>query len=83
MSEIRTTVEPNPDGHLIEYTDFEPAAEPLEALLCELFERHWPVLIFGYCIQGAVFELQAATPPARRPRTRPRPPISAPAIPAT
>jgi hypothetical protein len=63
MSETRTTLEPNPDGHLIEYTDFEPAAGALEALLRELFERRWRELIFGYCIQGAVFELQSAQAP--------------------
>jgi hypothetical protein len=63
MSLIRTSIEPNPDGHLIEYTDFEPASERLEALLRELFEHHWRALIFGYCIQGAVFELQATQPP--------------------
>lgn len=63
MSETRTIIEPNPDGHLIEYTDFEPDAARLEALLRELFEQHWRVLVFGYCIQGAVFELQATQAP--------------------
>ena len=38
--------------------------ELLEPLLRELFERHWAAVVFGYCIQGAVFELQ----PAQRPR---------------
>jgi hypothetical protein len=59
----RTTIEPNPDGHLIEYTDFPPSHELLEPLLRELFERHWRSLVFGYCIQGAVFELEASEPP--------------------
>ena len=63
MSATRTTIEPNPDGHLIEYTDFAPAAELLEPLLRELFERHWAAVVFGFCIQGAVFELQAAEAP--------------------
>ena len=61
----RKTIEPNPDGHLIEYTDFTPSAELLEPLLRELFERHWSELVFGYCIQGAVFELEASEPPRR------------------
>jgi len=63
MSGIRTIVEPNPDGYLIEYTEFEPVSEQLETLLRELFERHWRALVFGYCIQGAVFELQATQAP--------------------
>jgi len=63
MSGTTTSVEPNPDGYLIEYTDFEPAAPLLERLLRELFEQHWRALVFGYCIQGAVFELQATQSP--------------------
>ena len=59
----RVTVEPNPDGHLIEYTDFEPAADVLERLLRDLFEHHWRDLAFGSCIQGAVYELRASQPP--------------------
>ena len=59
----RTTIEPNPDGHLIEYIDFAPSHELLEPLLRELFEQHWRSLVFGYCIQGAVFELEATEPP--------------------
>ena len=54
-------IEPNPDGHLIEYTPLELTL--LEPLLRELFERHWRDLVIGYCIQGAVFELRATQPP--------------------
>ena len=63
MSRIRTIVEPNPDGHLIEYTDFEPAAALLERMLRELYAQHWRVLVFGYCIQGSVLELQPTQVP--------------------
>jgi hypothetical protein len=63
VSATRTTIEPNPDGHLIEYTDFAPAEELLESLLRLLFERHWRVLVFGYCIQGAVVECMATEQP--------------------
>lgn len=56
-----TQIEPNPDGHLIEYTPLE--LDLLEPLLRELFLRRWRDLVIGYCIQGAVFELRATRTP--------------------
>ena len=48
----------NPDGSHTEYSEIEPAEEPLLALLRELFEGSWKEIIFGHCVQGAVFELR-------------------------
>jgi hypothetical protein len=62
-ADVRTVIEPNPDGDLIEYTEFEPAPALLESLLRELFEEHWRAIRFGVCIQGAVYEIGAHARP--------------------
>jgi hypothetical protein len=51
-------IEDNPDGTRTEYFDVEPGEERLLALLRELFEEHWGEIVFGPCLQGAVFELR-------------------------
>ena len=56
---VHTTIEANPDGYEVEFTDFEPDSETLERLLRDLFENHWDQFHFGPCIQGAVFEFHA------------------------
>ena len=44
------------DGTRTEYFEVECAEPTLLALLRELFEEHWGEVIFGPCIEGAVFE---------------------------
>jgi hypothetical protein len=44
------------DGTRTEYFEVEPAEGILLALLKEVFEEHWDQVIFGPCIEGAVFE---------------------------
>ena len=46
----------NLDGTRTEYFTFECTEAALLALLRELFEEHWEHVIFGPCIEGAVFE---------------------------
>ena len=55
----------NLDGSISEYTDIELVAGRLEQLLRELFEGHWREIIFGSCIQGAVFEICLIEPPKK------------------
>jgi hypothetical protein len=49
-------------GHLHVWT-VPATAELLEALLRDLFERHWRGLTFGPIVQGAAWELHADGPP--------------------
>jgi hypothetical protein len=58
-----TVVEPNPDGHSIEYTYLSTEPDLLIRLLTDLFENHWSEIFFGPCIQGAVFEYRAQARP--------------------
>jgi hypothetical protein len=44
------------DGTSTEYFEVEASEATLQAVLRELFETHWAEVIFGPCIQGAVFE---------------------------
>ena len=57
------SVEKHLDGTATEYFGVEPDPAALEALLREVFEGHWAEVIFGPCIQGAVFEGRFAGPP--------------------
>ena len=50
------TVEENLDGSRTEYFAVECTEAGLLALLREVFEEHWEDVIFGPCIEGAVFE---------------------------
>jgi hypothetical protein len=47
---------PHLDGTSTEYYDLECSEAGLLALLREVFEEHWEHVIFGPCIEGAVFE---------------------------
>ncbi len=49
-------VEANLDGTSTEYFEMECAEAPLLAVLRDIFEEHWDRVIFGPCIEGAVFE---------------------------
>ncbi|MBI3800834.1 MAG: hypothetical protein HY268_28135 [Deltaproteobacteria bacterium] len=55
----------NLDGSTTEYTDISLTPGHLERLLRELFEQHWREIIFGPCIQGAVFEVQLTEQPKK------------------
>jgi len=55
----------NLDGSTTEYTDIPLPPGYLERLLRELFEQHWREIIFGPCIQGAVFEVRLTEPPQK------------------
>jgi hypothetical protein len=50
------TVEEHLDGSRVEYFAVECTEPALLALLREVFEEHWDDVIFGPCIEGAVFE---------------------------
>jgi hypothetical protein len=56
-------LEHNLDGTTTEHFAVPPDADRLEALLRDVFERHWDDVIFGPCIQGAVFESRFAAAP--------------------
>jgi hypothetical protein len=49
-------VQENLDGSRTEYFAVECTEARLLALLREVFEEHWEDVIFGPCIEGAVFE---------------------------
>ena len=55
----------NLDGSTTEYTDVPLLPGRLERLLRELFEQHWREIIFGPCLQGAVFEIQLTEQPKK------------------
>src|SRR5262245_6044592 len=55
----------NLDGSTTECTDIPLLPGHLERLLRELFEQHWREIIFGPCIQGAVFEVRLTEPPEK------------------
>jgi len=46
----------NLDGTTTEHFEIEPTEERLLDLLRAVFEEHWAEVVFGPCIQGAVFE---------------------------
>src|SRR5262244_1447483 len=56
MAATRTAVTRNLDGSHTELFDVEPGESTLFELLRETFEQHWDCVIFGPCIEGAVFE---------------------------
>ncbi|MFQ5572578.1 MAG: hypothetical protein ACE5G0_23135 [Rhodothermales bacterium] len=48
----------NLDGTRTEYFDIDPSEDNVLSLSNELFENYWDQIIFGPCLQGAVFEIQ-------------------------
>ena len=56
-------LEHNLDGTTTEYFPVEPTEERLLALVREMFEEHWGEVVFGPCIQGAVFEARFTSRP--------------------
>src|SRR2546428_10275847 len=57
------TIEHSLGGTTTEYYDMAVAGDELEQLLVELFAEHWAELTAGPLIEGAVYEIQFATPP--------------------
>src|SRR5262245_20147957 len=53
----------NLDGTITDLFEVDPDESTLLALLRELFEQHWREVIFGPCIEGAVFEGRFAERP--------------------
>jgi hypothetical protein len=53
------------DGMVYEYEFMEPTEETLLALMKDLFETHWAQIVFGPCIQGAVYEVRLIEPPKK------------------
>ena len=53
----------NLDGSSTDYFDLECTEACLLGLLREVFEEHWAQVIFGPCIEGAVFEGRFAERP--------------------
>ena len=53
------------DGATVEVFALPTDAASLEALLRELFERHWREITFGPIIQGAAWEFRAAEAPEK------------------
>ena len=43
----------------------EPREDVLLAVMRDLFEVHWSKIVFGPCIQGAVFEIRLTEPPKK------------------
>ena len=56
-------LEHNLDGTTTEYFPVDPSEPRLLALLRDVFEMHWRQVIFGPCIQGAVFEARFTAAP--------------------
>jgi hypothetical protein len=53
----------NLDGTRTELFEVDPTEATLLALLKEIFEQHWDRVIFGPCIEGAVFEVRFTARP--------------------
>ncbi|WP_447974043.1 DUF7676 family protein [Nitrospira sp. Kam-Ns4a] len=61
----RTETIEEQDGARYHYEYMEPTEEALLGLLRDLFETHWSRIVFGPCIQGAVFEIRLTAPPQK------------------
>lgn len=51
------------DGAQLDVFDLPADEASLEALLRDLFGRHWDKIVFGPIIQGAAWEIRATAPP--------------------
>jgi hypothetical protein len=61
----RTDLVEEIDGSRILYEFLECNDEILLPLMQDLFEMHWSKIVFGPCIQGAVYEIRATQPPKK------------------
>jgi hypothetical protein len=57
-----TAVQDNLDGTRTEYFPVETQEATLLALLRDIFEQHWDQVIFGPCIEGAVWSWAGRSP---------------------
>ena len=64
-ADVQYREETGADGSSQSVWEFRPTRELLEALLRDLFENHYESLVFGPCIQGAVFECRVKAPPRK------------------
>lgn len=58
----RETID-NMDGSQTIYEYWEPEEAALKAFLQDMFRNHWNEIVFGPCLEGAVFEIQLTEPP--------------------
>ena len=65
IATYQTEVVDEIDGTRTEYEYVDRNEQLLLALMRELFETHWPKLVFGPCIQGAVYEIRLTKPPKK------------------
>ena len=63
FSAMTANVIENLDGTRTECFLVEPGEERLLSLLKELFQAAWGEIVFGPCVEGAVFELKFSEPP--------------------
>lgn len=61
----RTETVEDLDGSSQYYEYMEPTEAALLSLMRDLFETHWSTIVFGPCIQGAVFEIRLSGPPQK------------------
>jgi hypothetical protein len=54
----------DPDGQAVEVFSLPTEPRALEALLRDLFERHWDAIVFGPFIEGAAWEFRASGAPS-------------------
>ena len=64
-ADVEYREETGADGSSQSVWEFRPTRELLEALLRDLFENHYESIVFGPCIQGAVFECRVTAPPRK------------------
>ncbi len=60
---MNITIEKPLDGSEITYTEFPPDEEKMIEFFKELFEKHWQKIVFGPCVDGAVFEIRLSRAP--------------------
>lgn len=65
VTPYRTEMVQEVDGSRVEHEYLDLQEEKLLALLRDLFEKHWEKIVFGPCIQGAVFEIRLTAPPKK------------------
>lgn len=53
------------DGSRVEYEHLPCEEDTLLMLMRDLFETHWSKIVFGPCIQGAVFEIRTLEAPKK------------------
>ncbi len=52
------------DGSHTTYEYLFPEEAALKSFFYEMFQQHWGDMVFGPCLEGAVFEIQLTEPPS-------------------